>query len=277
MGAQKNSERDGGPASARRRNCLSEYGVKSLFKRTQTPQPFLAPLAAAGRFSRMTRQTMESLPPAAAPIAVTIVGGVLLLVVLGMLLSRTPPAMEPVNVPAVSQEQAAPAVAVEVAEQPSAPAPADETPALVASDLKAAELLATPPDPSQTSSILQAVPGGATFQPIVPIAESEEEIAALEEAQRSALIAQLPQSTPGEDVPAQDETTASLQPQSTPKRPAIAKKYVNLRAAPNDDADVLLVVPALADIEAQDDCRWCEVTYDGRIGYIFTNFIEYKD
>lgn len=251
--------------------------MKSLFKRTQSPQPFLAPLAAAGRLSRVTRLTLDGLPPAAAPVAVTVVGGVLLLVVLGMLLGRTPPDTEPVEAPVASQEEAAPAQAPQVA---IAQAPhvqeEEESAALVAADLATAQQLVPPPDHGQTASILQAMPSGNSFQPIVPVAETEDEITALEEAQRSALVAEPAPPPSGATAPTPPETTASVQPQSTPKRPAIATRYVNLRAAPNDDADVLLVVPALAEIEAQDDCRWCEVTYDGRVGYLFTSFIEYK-
>lgn len=249
--------------------------MKSLFRRPQTTQPFLAPLAAAGRFSRVTRRTLEDLPPAAAPVAVTIIGGVVLLVVLGMLLGRTP-ATEPVATPVMSQEEAAPAETPQITEAPAPQVKEELNPALTAADLGTAQQLVPPPDREQTASILQAMPNGTVFQPIVPVAETEDEIAALEEAQRSALVAELAPSSPGDTPSAQPGTTASVQPQSTPKRPAIARRYVNLRAAPNDDADVLLVVPALAEIEAQDDCRWCEVTYDGRIGYIFTNFIEYK-
>lgn len=55
--------------------------------------------------------------------------------------------------------------------------------------------------------------------------------------------------------------------------PAKATQYVNMRAAPADDATVLTVVPANATIEAETDCRWCEVTYNGKTGYIFQSFI----
>lgn len=56
-------------------------------------------------------------------------------------------------------------------------------------------------------------------------------------------------------------------------QPAKATQYVNMRSAPADDASVLAVVPANAAIEAETDCRWCEVNYDGQKGYIFQSFI----
>ncbi|MCO6388212.1 SH3 domain-containing protein [Aliihoeflea sp. 40Bstr573] len=55
--------------------------------------------------------------------------------------------------------------------------------------------------------------------------------------------------------------------------PAKATQYVNMRAAPEDGAAVLTVVPANASIEAETDCRWCEVSYKGQKGYIFQSFI----
>lgn len=54
---------------------------------------------------------------------------------------------------------------------------------------------------------------------------------------------------------------------------AKATQYVNMRSAPADDASVVTVVPANATIEAETDCRWCEVSYDGQKGYIFQSFI----
>jgi len=55
--------------------------------------------------------------------------------------------------------------------------------------------------------------------------------------------------------------------------PAKANRYVNMRAAPEDGATILAVVPANASIEAETDCRWCEVSYKGQKGYIFQSFI----
>jgi len=50
-------------------------------------------------------------------------------------------------------------------------------------------------------------------------------------------------------------------------------QFVNLRARPSDDAEVLLVVPADAEIQAATGCNWCEVVYDGKQGFIYKSFI----
>jgi uncharacterized protein YraI len=60
-------------------------------------------------------------------------------------------------------------------------------------------------------------------------------------------------------------------------RRARANRHVNMRAGPDDGAQVLMVVPALAEIEAEDGCGWCEVAYQGRTGYIYKSFISYAD
>lgn len=69
-----------------------------------------------------------------------------------------------------------------------------------------------------------------------------------------------------EEEEAEPEVASNLQPATT-------AQYVNMRAGPADDADVITVVPANAAIEAETDCRWCEVSYNGQKGYIFQSFI----
>lgn len=54
---------------------------------------------------------------------------------------------------------------------------------------------------------------------------------------------------------------------------AKATADVNMRAGPSDDAKILAVVPADSAIEAETDCSWCEVSYDGQTGYIYERFI----
>ncbi|MHB2267493.1 SH3 domain-containing protein [Aliihoeflea sp. PC F10.4] len=82
--------------------------------------------------------------------------------------------------------------------------------------------------------------------------------------ERSAFDAAL--SGTGETAEAEPALASNLQP-------AKASQYVNMRSAPADDANVVAVVPANASIEAETDCRWCEVSYDGQKGYIFQSFI----
>lgn len=55
-----------------------------------------------------------------------------------------------------------------------------------------------------------------------------------------------------------------------------ALKWVNMRAAPGNDAEVITVVPYDAALMAEKDCpHWCAVTYDGRQGYIYKSLIGY--
>ncbi|MEX3008427.1 SH3 domain-containing protein [Hoeflea sp. TYP-13] len=53
-----------------------------------------------------------------------------------------------------------------------------------------------------------------------------------------------------------------------------ALKYVNLRARPNNDGEVLAIVPAKADVLVEEDCgRWCRILFEGKRGYIHRTFI----
>ncbi|WP_136660120.1 SH3 domain-containing protein [Nitratireductor sp. XY-223] len=53
-----------------------------------------------------------------------------------------------------------------------------------------------------------------------------------------------------------------------------ARKWVNLRAEPNNTAAVVDIVPAKATILADQNCtRWCGVVYKGQKGYIYRTFI----
>lgn len=123
----------------------------------------------------------------------------------------------------------------------------DETVAAVeiASALGSSDALYTSTIPAQA----------AGFAPERPVVSARE---------RSAFDAAL-SGTPT-DAEAEPDVASDLQP-------AKANQYVNMRAAPADDASVITVVPANAAIEAETDCRWCEVSYDGQKGYIFQSFI----
>ena len=71
-------------------------------------------------------------------------------------------------------------------------------------------------------------------------------------------------------APAEDEAEPEV---ASNLEPATAAQYVNMRSGPADDANIVTVVPANASIEAETDCRWCEVSYNGQKGYIFQSFI----
>lgn len=246
--------------------------MKSLFQRHRSPKPFLAPFVAAGRFSRLSRAALTRMPAAAAPVAVTVVGGVALVAVLGLLLGREAPPPEPASAATpVAAAQPAPDAEIEKAAVTAAAPPEPEEPARIAADLLSAPVLEPEnnPDPARTSSIPPAMPGAGVLVPPVPIAETEAEIAELEAVQRREVE---------EDVGAPSpEETASVRADTPPMRPATATKYVNMRSGPSDNAEVLEVVPALAEIEAEAGCNWCAVSYEGRTGYIYKSFISYAD
>lgn len=116
------------------------------------------------------------------------------------------------------------------------------------------------------ASVLAPSPSSDDNAPVVAVAETVEEVLALEEIQQREVEADLAEPS--------EETTAAVPAVS--KAAAKATAWVNLRAGPSDDAEVLMVVPALADIEAESGCNWCAVSYDGREGFIYKTFISYE-
>ncbi|MEM6462148.1 MAG: SH3 domain-containing protein [Pseudomonadota bacterium] len=60
-------------------------------------------------------------------------------------------------------------------------------------------------------------------------------------------------------------------------RKGYATKYVNMRAAPEKDAQVLTVVPAEQEIMVEPNCRhWCSAVYKDQRGYIYRTFFQYS-
>ena len=71
-----------------------------------------------------------------------------------------------------------------------------------------------------------------------------------------------------------DSPEAALAPNGKPLTPAQADKYVNLRAGPDNESDVLEIIPANAELLAEENCtHWCAVSHDGVQGYIYKTFI----
>jgi hypothetical protein len=51
--------------------------------------------------------------------------------------------------------------------------------------------------------------------------------------------------------------------------------YVNLRAGPENDAEILQIVPENANVTLLDHCpNWCEVEHDGVRGFIYGSFVD---
>ncbi|WP_162244915.1 SH3 domain-containing protein [Aminobacter sp. DSM 101952] len=114
--------------------------------------------------------------------------------------------------------------------------------------------LAAAPDTADTASI---APDGLRGSLDVQVAETEAEIAMLEA------------STGMVDANA----VGAIEPPLPELSPAKAAKYANLRDGPADEANVIVVVPANAAIEAETSCNWCTVVYNGQRGYMFKSLI----
>lgn len=264
--------------------------MKSLFRRRPHEKPILTPRSAAGLWRRLLSRRLAALPPATAPVVATIVGGVSMLVVAAMLVGGgrdNPPAdadLAAAAGPVEDQSQeAAPAATPEAgpaadATEESAGVPSgsrnvDPAPRATADrdeEQPAAPSPAPTPDGQRTAAIPPALPGGSRMgASTVPVAETEEEILALEAIQRGEVEQDVGQPS--------DERTAAIEEEPAARLlPARTTQYVNLRAAPDDDSEVIEVVPALASIEAEGGCNWCAVSHEGRRGYIYKTFISYE-
>ena len=241
---------------------------KLPWRKRQQPEPFLAPLTSEGRPRKRTQIFIDDLPPVAAPLAVTIFGAVALFFLFGALSDGSD----------VAGEAAAPVASVEAPPTtatilPDAPAVAPAEPAKASPPVEtAAQLIQSAEplqlaDPAQTNSILQAMPHESTFVPPVPVAETEDDIERLEEMQLQQNEGAREQRQPSGDAPAEED----------PLRTAVASASVNMRAGPSDEDEVLAIVPANAEIKAESDCKsWCAVSYQGKTGYIYKNFVDYR-
>lgn len=114
-------------------------------------------------------------------------------------------------------------------------------------------------DGEKTGSILSQPPPAE-------IAETEAEIIELEQKLTSEGAEHF-------KVPAQSASDSALQPTAEGMYRRQTAKYVNLRAGPDNEADVLAIVPARTELLAQDDCiHWCAAIYLGQKGYIYKTF-----
>lgn len=124
------------------------------------------------------------------------------------------------------------------------------------------------------------------LSPDVVIAESEAEVAKLES-----------QVGMGEPMPESEMEIARLERAAEPSEAARAQeegdmaamggpyvpvsglqatrvtRYVNLRDGPADEAKVIAVIPTNATVQAETNCGWCAVTYNGQRGYIYKGFL----
>lgn len=104
----------------------------------------------------------------------------------------------------------------------------------------------------------------------VPVAESEDDILALEELQRqenAMLIASIGED--GAGYVADDEVAGGAT--------ATVTAHVNMRAGPSNSANIVTIVPANADVQSSEQCpqQWCEVTYEGQSGYVYQGYVQH--
>lgn len=236
------------------------------FRHNCVQQPFLSPLG----------KQKWSLPAIALPLTVIIIGGIALVAASSILFSGIAIKTDPVDsaVAAIpSVEDQAPAAAPQV---PAAPSVSQSPPAGPSLDEEQPVQTAALPSPS---AVAPSEPELLSFN--APVASNEADIAILE-------VIQMPSAEEDEAekvVMTPDEPEA---PQAVAQAPAAAAKAtsglrsavtngaVNMRASPDKNAPVLLVVPANTAIETQSGCSWCAVTYQGNQGYIYKSFIDYR-
>jgi hypothetical protein len=143
--------------------------------------------------------------------------------------------------------------------------------------------------PAQSASSVLVPPANpaqvADLAPDVAVAESEAEVAKLEAAigmsepapESDMEIARLERAAEPSDA-ALDPTgdTAAMGgpfiPVSGMKATRVTR-YVNLRNGPADEAGVVAVIPTNATVQAETNCGWCVVTYNGQRGYIYKGFL----
>lgn len=232
--------------------------MNNPFRQNGAQQPFLSPLGKQRR----------SWPAIAMPLTVTIIGGIALVAVSGILFSGIAIKADTSDItvaatPAIEDQTDAPQV---LAQDTLPPQTADLPPA------------ASPVSPASTEPIPAEPQAALSFN--APIASNEAEIAVLE-------VIQMP---PAEEesvptvIPERRPTTpqivaqapSSSKPNSAGLKNAVTNRAVNMRASPNKNAPVLAVVPANVQIEAQTNCSWCAITYEGNQGYIYKSFIDYR-
>lgn len=108
-------------------------------------------------------------------------------------------------------------------------------------------------------------------EPAVSIAETEDDVLALEDVQREQSETQM--AALGGEAAASDDAAAATGPANG--QAATVTAYVNMREGPSNGSTIITVVPANAQISSSQDCplQWCEVSYEGRSGYIYEGYV----
>ena len=80
--------------------------------------------------------------------------------------------------------------------------------------------------------------------------------------------------TAGTEPAESDAAPTALNSAVGPAALARVTTYVNMRDAPDNDGEVITVIPAEADVDLVGCEIWCEVVYDGQQGWVYEDFVE---
>lgn len=175
------------------------------------------------------------------------------------------PGVDTAPSPAVDSEPNAPATS-NAATVATAPAPAEPTPAFT---------------PTGPAPVALAEPNPAVENtrpaPDVQVAETDEQAAEIEEASGMSPETPAPNASDDQTVDApqdqvdRNEQTAAVQQPAL--KPARVVSWVDMRSRPRDGASTIMVVPAEARVQAETNCGWCAVEYEGKRGFIYKKFL----
>ena len=143
-----------------------------------------------------------------------------------------------------------------------------------------AEKIAAPAEPGLAAVPADTPPNGIDVAETASILSPGEPVAVADTADEAAKLEAMmaDESQPPEPDPmaaaSADDPAASFASDGKPLTPAQADKYVNLRAEPTNESEVIEIIPANADLLAEENCtHWCAVSHDGRQGYVYKTFI----
>lgn len=228
--------------------------MKNPFSFSQAQQPFLSPL---GRQRR--------LPVLAAPVLLTLFGGVALVVAFGTLFG-----LQPSGIPSLT---AGPEVAEARAEAPQPRIVTIERAREISGEEEPALVTALPHSPVAATGevVLEPVPGQETAEIDADGEAESDRTAAI--ALPAEITAFAPQPRPATPAAASPAAPAAA---NASMRAAVVRRAVNMRASPNGGAQVVGVVPGSGEIRAETNCGWCRIDYQGRSGFIYKSFIDYR-
>lgn len=254
-------------------------------------RPLRAPVAILGSLGAAAARSRAGNTGKVVPLVAIGVTGVAVLALATALYapfqSQAPDVADVAEAPAalVAEADATPAIRSMTASLGTAPAPLGAEappPPAAASDFEwsseqpasnADILTSAIPDPDFVAAVASTSDG-------VAVAESDREIAALEEAQEREVAAVLDEiRQDGESYSAEMNDFASpAAAPSGPARPARTTQFVNMRASADNDAEILSVVPADTALQVTDDCpNWCAVAHEGQSGFIYGSFLDVED